>query len=178
MDLKKKEYSAPRTIEKIRILGAILDLPANQHCQFGPFTKKSGKMCLISSAVQLVAPERPPGFCFLKTAMGAKPTFYMKFIATYAPQKVDIIIHSQAVCLIQHLKLYSPSALRVTFQFSLRIRKYGRSIDIQMQLQKYFYPIVLYVTPPMKCSYGIHRDFLYIHSTYIALGTLTLFVFT
>jgi hypothetical protein len=28
------------------------------------------------------------------TAMGAKPSFYMKFIATYAPQKVDIITHS------------------------------------------------------------------------------------
>ena len=32
-----------------------------------------------------------------------------------------------------------------------------------MQLQKDFDLIVLYVTPPMKCSYGIHRDFLYIH---------------
>jgi hypothetical protein len=31
-------------IEKIKILGAIMELPAKQHCQFGPFTKKSGKM--------------------------------------------------------------------------------------------------------------------------------------
>jgi hypothetical protein len=31
-------------IEKIKILGAILELPAKQHCQFFPFTKKLGKM--------------------------------------------------------------------------------------------------------------------------------------
>jgi hypothetical protein len=31
-------------VEKIKILGAILELPAKQHCQFGQFTKKSGKM--------------------------------------------------------------------------------------------------------------------------------------
>ena len=40
----KNEYSAPRTIEKIKILGAVLELPAKQHCQFGPFTKKLGKI--------------------------------------------------------------------------------------------------------------------------------------
>ena len=41
-------------VEKIKILGAILEVPAKQHCQFGP-------------------------------AMGAKPSSYMKFIATHAP---------------------------------------------------------------------------------------------
>ena len=30
--------------EKIKILGAVLELPAKQHCQFGPFTKKLDKM--------------------------------------------------------------------------------------------------------------------------------------
>ena len=47
----KNEYWAPRTIEKIKLLGAVLKLPAKQHCQFGPFTKKSGKMGWIGSAV-------------------------------------------------------------------------------------------------------------------------------
>jgi hypothetical protein len=47
----------PGQLEKIEIhMGAVLKLPAKQHCQFGPFTKKSGKM-------------------------GAKPSFYIKFIA-------------------------------------------------------------------------------------------------
>ena len=36
------EYSAPRTIEKNEILGAVLELPAKQHSQFGPFTNKLG----------------------------------------------------------------------------------------------------------------------------------------
>ena len=40
MDFTWNEYLAPRTIEKIKILGAVLVLPA----KFGPFTKKSGKM--------------------------------------------------------------------------------------------------------------------------------------
>ena len=35
-------------VEKIKILGAV---SAKQHCQFGPFTKKSGKMGWIGSAV-------------------------------------------------------------------------------------------------------------------------------
>ena len=40
-----------QTIEKIKILGAILELPAKQGCQFGPFTKKSGKIGWIDSDV-------------------------------------------------------------------------------------------------------------------------------
>ena len=44
MDFAKNEYSATKTSEKIKILGAVLLLPAKLHCHFGPFTKKSGKM--------------------------------------------------------------------------------------------------------------------------------------
>ena len=35
-----------------------------------------------------------PKILIFSTAMGAEYSFYMKSIATYAPQKVDIIIHS------------------------------------------------------------------------------------
>ena len=38
-------------VEKIKILGAILELPAKQHCQFSPFTSKLGKIGQIGSAV-------------------------------------------------------------------------------------------------------------------------------
>jgi hypothetical protein len=31
-------------VEKIKILGDVLELPAKQQCQFGPFTKKLDKM--------------------------------------------------------------------------------------------------------------------------------------
>ena len=57
-------------VEKIKILGAVLELPAKQHCQFDPFTKKLGKMGMA------------PRIFIFSTGMGAKPSFYMKFIAT------------------------------------------------------------------------------------------------
>jgi hypothetical protein len=38
-------------IEKIKILGAVLELPAKQHCQFSQFTVKMGQMGWIGSAV-------------------------------------------------------------------------------------------------------------------------------
>ena len=43
------EGLAPMAVEKIKILGAVLELPAKQHSQFGPFTKKLGKMGWIGS---------------------------------------------------------------------------------------------------------------------------------
>ena len=36
--------SAPMAVKKFKILGAVLELPAKQQYQFGPFTKKLGKM--------------------------------------------------------------------------------------------------------------------------------------
>ena len=61
-------------IEKVKIMGAVLELPAKQYCQFGPFTKKSGKMCRIDSAVKLVALK--PGFSFFQLiVIGAKPLY-------------------------------------------------------------------------------------------------------
>ena len=53
-------------IKKIKILGAILELPAKQHCQSSPFTKKVGQMGLIGSAVLLVASKQPPEFWFFQ----------------------------------------------------------------------------------------------------------------
>ena len=38
-------------IEKIKILGAILELPAKQRCQSSPFTLKLGQIGQIRSAV-------------------------------------------------------------------------------------------------------------------------------
>jgi hypothetical protein len=37
MEISSIEYSAPMAIEKIEILGAVLELPAKKHCQFSPF---------------------------------------------------------------------------------------------------------------------------------------------
>jgi len=52
-------------MEKIKILGAVLELPAKQACQSSPFTSKMRQMGWIGSAIWLVAPKRPPGFLFL-----------------------------------------------------------------------------------------------------------------
>ena len=51
MDFTEDKYSAPRTIEKIKILEAVLELPAKQHCQSSPFTSKLGQIGQIGSAV-------------------------------------------------------------------------------------------------------------------------------
>ena len=37
MDFSQNEGLAPMAIKKIEILGAVLELPAKQHCQFCPF---------------------------------------------------------------------------------------------------------------------------------------------
>ena len=42
MYFKQDKHLAPRTIEKMKILGAVLELPAKQHCQSSPFTSKLG----------------------------------------------------------------------------------------------------------------------------------------
>ena len=51
MEVNSNEYLAPMAIEKIEILGAILELPAKQHCQLSLFTAKIDQMGWIGSAV-------------------------------------------------------------------------------------------------------------------------------
>ena len=43
-------------IEKMKILGTVLELEAKQHCNSSPFTSKQGQIGQIASAVYLVAP--------------------------------------------------------------------------------------------------------------------------
>jgi hypothetical protein len=56
------ELSASMAIKKIKILGAIWELPAEPYCQSSPFTSKLGQIGLIGSAVLLAAPKWLPGF--------------------------------------------------------------------------------------------------------------------
>ena len=44
MDLRKNEGLALMVIEKIEILRAVLELTAEQHCQFSPFTSIMGQI--------------------------------------------------------------------------------------------------------------------------------------
>ena len=66
-------------IDEIKILGAILELPAKQHCQFSPFTSKLGQSsCLTGSS------KTAPRILIFSIAMGADYSFYVKSIATWA----------------------------------------------------------------------------------------------
>ena len=51
MDFSYDKYSASSAIEKMQILGAVLELLAKQHCQSSPFTSKLGQIGQIGSAV-------------------------------------------------------------------------------------------------------------------------------
>ena len=51
MESSCKEQSAPMSIEKIKILGAILELTAKKHLQSTPFTSKRRQMGWFGKAV-------------------------------------------------------------------------------------------------------------------------------
>ena len=51
MDFSCNKGSAPMAIEKVKILGAFLELPAKQHRQFSPFGQFLRQMGCIGSAV-------------------------------------------------------------------------------------------------------------------------------
>ena len=71
-------------IEKIKILGAPLELLAKQHCQSSPFTSKLGQIlpnwqcCLGGSS------KSAPRILIFSVAMGAEYLSYVKYIATFA----------------------------------------------------------------------------------------------
>ena len=81
-------------IEKIKILGAVLELPAKQHCQFSPFGPTSEVIGLNWQCCLAGSSKTAPRILFFSIVLGTEYSFYVKYIATYAPQQVDIIIHS------------------------------------------------------------------------------------
>ena len=56
---------------KIKILGAVLELPAKEYCQSSPFTAKMGQMGWIGSTVYLVHSSKMAP----RILIGAKPLF-------------------------------------------------------------------------------------------------------
>ena len=71
-------------IEKIKILGAVLELPAKQHCQFSPFGPTfevnglDWQCCLASSS------QGAPRILIFSIAMGAEYLSCVKSIETHA----------------------------------------------------------------------------------------------
>ena len=90
----------------MKILGAVLELPAKQHCQSSPFTSKLGQIGQISSAVWLVAPKPgAPRILIFSIAMGAEYLSYVKFIATEVPTFFGNIISVLTSVLPSHKRM-------------------------------------------------------------------------
>jgi hypothetical protein len=66
---------APMAIEKIKILGAVLELPAQQQCQSSPFTSKIGPNGLNWQCCLAGSSKMAPRILIFLIAMGAKPSF-------------------------------------------------------------------------------------------------------
>jgi hypothetical protein len=62
-------------IEKIKILGAVLELPAKQHRQSSPFTSKIWPNGLNWQCYLAGNSKKAPRILIFSIAMGAKPSF-------------------------------------------------------------------------------------------------------
>ena len=93
-------------IEKIKILGAVLELPAKQHCQTSPFISKLGQIFSI--------------------VLGAQYLSYVKSIETHARAflTLNILSIGTVYCLItiQIVTIIVPKiAPKLTSQFSTKL---------------------------------------------------------
>ena len=71
--------------EKMKVLRAVLKLPAKKHCQSSPFISKLGQIGQIGSAFLLVhSSKTAPRILIFSIARGADYSSYVKFIATSA----------------------------------------------------------------------------------------------
>ena len=91
MEISSNVQSVTMAIEKIKILGDVLELPAKQHCQFSPFGPFSWWIGWIGSAVWLVAPKRPPGFWFFQWPWVPIIHFSLFLMRPVPPNLMDII---------------------------------------------------------------------------------------
>ena len=62
-------------IEKIKILGAVLELPAKQHCQFSPFGPTSKVNGLDWQCFLTCSYKTAPMIWIFSIAMGVKPLY-------------------------------------------------------------------------------------------------------
>ena len=88
-------------IEKIKILEAVVELPAKQHCQSSQLTSKLGRIDQIGSAGSW---KTAPRIFIFSIAMSADKLSYVKSIATYAPTFFWYIISVLAIVESQYLR--------------------------------------------------------------------------
>ena len=101
-------------IEKIKILGAVLELPAKQHCQFSPFGPIFEVNGLDWQCYLAGSSKRAPRNLIFSIAMGAEYLFYVKFIATRAPTFFGYII--SVLTNVQGFDFYEVKKNDITFQ--------------------------------------------------------------
>ena len=80
-------------IEKMKILGALLELHAKQDYQSSPFTSKFGQIGQIGSCLAGSFQTAPRSLIF-SISMGADYSFYVKTIETHARAFLKVIIFS------------------------------------------------------------------------------------
>ena len=94
-----KKYSAPRTTEKMKILGAVLELKDKKHYRISPFTSKLGHIGPYRQSCLAGSSKTAHRILIFSIAMGADYLFYVKTIVTHARAFFKVIIFLQVVCL-------------------------------------------------------------------------------
>ena len=84
MDFTQNRYSTPRTIEKMKILAAVLELTTKEHCQSSPFTSTLGQISQMQCQLN-GSSKTTPRILIFSIAMGADYLFCAKSTATCAP---------------------------------------------------------------------------------------------
>ena len=116
------------SIEQIKILGAVLELPATQNCQFNPSKTKMGLKGLNWHCGLAGSSTTAPRILIFFNAMGARPTFYLKFIATLSPPKSWHNIPNWCKlfgCSLQLNLWYVKVSLKALFSFFISTQKYN-----------------------------------------------------
>ena len=156
------------TIEKIKILGAVLELSAKQHCQFGKFgpIEVNGldwHCCLAGSS------KTVPRIFIFSIVLGAEYSFYVKSIATYAPtflgynnSVLAIVINMSLASCKSLMFSRAPGQCALAFQFHVEdTRKEGTwcgSLLIKLGSPRAFAFCQGYGNIPVIWSYNLNSS--------------------
>ena len=101
-------------VEKIKILGAVLELPAKYHCQSSPFTSKIGPNGLNWQCCLAGSSKMAPRILIFSITIGADYSFDIKSGFSIAPafslhnnfDIASVIIHPSYECLLWYQELH------------------------------------------------------------------------
>ena len=105
----------------MKILGAVMELPAKQLCQSRPFTSKLGKIGQIGSVVQLVAPNGSKDFAFFNSH-GCRLFILCEIRCYFCPYIFWVYYFSLSQCVLV-LAQWSPPSTKDT-ELALKTSEY------------------------------------------------------